>query len=79
MRSAATRSSDRPDTQGGFIAGVIAYADHIAVEFSKGADFNDPSGMLDDTGKARRHIKLHGFGDITTKNVADFLDQALRV
>ena len=58
---------------------MIAYADHVAVEFSKSADLDYPSGMLDGTGKARRHIKLHGVDDITLKNVAGFLDQVLHV
>jgi hypothetical protein len=58
---------------------VITYADHVAFEFSKSAYLDNPSGMLDGTGKARRHIKLHGVDDITLKNVTGFLDQALRV
>jgi hypothetical protein len=66
-----------PDTQGSFIAGVFAYADHVTVEFSNGANFDDPSGVLDGKGKARRHIKLRSVDDITDKNVAGFLDQAL--
>jgi hypothetical protein len=57
---------------------MIAYADHVTVKFSKGADFDDPSGMLD-KGKALHHIKMHNIDDIAGKNVAGFLDQALRV
>ena len=58
---------------------MFAYADHVTVEFSNGANFDDPSGVLDGKGKARRHIKLHGVDDITLKNVTGFLDQALRI
>ena len=66
-----------PDRQGSVIAGVFADAGHVTVEFSKGANFDDQSGVLDGKGKARRHIKLRSVDDITDKNIAGFLDQAL--
>jgi hypothetical protein len=66
-----------PDKQGSFIGGVFAYAEHVAVEFSKGVDFDDPDKLLDGKGKARRHVKLHSVDDIAHKNVAGFLGQAI--
>ncbi len=65
------------DKQGSFTGGVFAYADHVTVEFSKGTGFDDPDGVLNGKGKARRHVKLHSVDAIADKNVAGFLDQAL--
>ncbi|HCP81710.1 MAG TPA: DUF1801 domain-containing protein [Octadecabacter sp.] len=58
------------------LGGVFAYKGHVSVEFSKGADFDDPNGLLEGKGKARRHVKLRSIEDIDTKNVAGFLSQA---
>ncbi|MCF2870178.1 DUF1801 domain-containing protein [Octadecabacter sp. G9-8] len=65
-----------PDAPGSFVGGVFASKAHVSVEFSNGADFSDPNGVLDGKGKARRHVKLHGLGDVDDKDVAGFLAQA---
>ncbi|AKS45631.1 protein of unknown function (DU1801) [Octadecabacter temperatus] len=58
------------------VGGVYGYKDYVSVEFSKGAGFDDPNGLLAGKGKARRHVKLHSLGDIDAMNVAGFLSQA---
>ncbi|SMX37844.1 DUF1801 domain-containing protein [Octadecabacter ascidiaceicola] len=58
------------------VGGVYAYKDYVSVEFSKGAEFDDPNGLLEGKGKARRHVKLRSLGDLDFKNVVGFLSQA---
>ncbi|MFY0663758.1 MAG: DUF1801 domain-containing protein [Natronospirillum sp.] len=58
--------------------GVFAYAKHVSVEFSHGADLPDPHGVLEGTGKFRRHIKLHALADIADKHVSDYIEHAMQ-
>lgn len=37
---------------------VNAFKDHVNVGFYHGADLNDPSGLLEGSGKRMRHVKL---------------------
>lgn len=60
-----------------FLGGVFVYKDHVSVEFSNGATFDDPAGHLEGKGKGRRHLKLRTLGDIDAKDFAGFLRQAL--
>ena len=60
----------------GLVGGVYGYKDYVSVEFSKGAGFADPNGLLAGKGKARRHVKLRSLGDIEAMNVAGFLSEA---
>jgi hypothetical protein len=53
--------------------GVYAYKEHVTVEFSRGASIVDPHGLLEGSGKGRRHLKLKMVGDIGAKHVADYL------
>ena len=67
---------DAPETIG-LVGGVFKYKEHISVEFSRGADFRDPEGLLEGKGKTRRHVKLRALSDLDEKNVTGFLKQAL--
>ena len=58
--------------------GVFAYAKHVSVEFSHGADLPDPHGVLEGAGKFRRHIKLHALDDIADKHVSDYIEHAMQ-
>ena len=44
--------------------GVFTYAEHVSVEFSKGASIADPYGFLEGAGRSRRHVKLRAIEDI---------------
>lgn len=66
-----------PDDDKHFVGGVFTYKDHVSVEFSNGALFDDPAGHLEGGGKMRRHLKLQTVEDVTEKNVESFLKQAL--
>jgi len=59
------------------IGGLFAYKKHVSIEFSKGATFSDPATHLEGGGKQRRHLKLHTAADITAKEAAFFIKQAV--
>lgn len=59
------------------IGGFYAYAEYVSLEFASGAQFDDPSGVLEGTGRLRRHVKLRSADDIGTKACKRFLDQAV--
>lgn len=60
------------------IGGIFPYKEHISIEFSNGADFLDPSGMLEGKGKKRRHLKIVKLKDIDDKNLKYFVAEAVK-
>ena len=46
-----------PDSDKKFVGGIYVYKDHVSLEFSQGALFDDPDGRLEGKGKGRRHLK----------------------
>ena len=60
------------------VGGIFPYKEHISIEFSNGAEFPDPSGILEGKGKKRRHIKIIKKKDIDEKNVKDFVAVAVK-
>ena len=67
-----------PDNDKHFVGGIFAYKDHVSLEFSNGAEFNDPDGYLQGSGKRRRHLKFQTADDIIAKNTGFYLQQALK-
>lgn len=59
--------------------GVFAYSAHVSVEFGKGAELDDPHGVLEGKGKFRRHIKLSTPDDIASKHLNHYIAQARRI
>lgn len=66
-----------PDDDSQFVGGIFSYKDHVSLEFSEGASFDDPDGILEGKGKARRHLKFRSVADVEAQNAKAFLDQAL--
>jgi hypothetical protein len=60
------------------IGGIFPYKEHISIEFSNGADFPDPSGILEGRGKKRRHLKIVEKKDIDTKKIDVFVAEAVK-
>ena len=58
----------RPDEKEGQFCGVFPYAKHAQLSFSKGSRLDDPGGLLDGSGKHRRHVN---FADVTHIDDAD--------
>ena len=63
---------------GVLIGGVFHYKNHISVEFSDGADFSDPSGLLEGKGKRRRHLKISEARPVDEDNLSFFIVQAVK-
>jgi hypothetical protein len=62
---------------GMLIGGIFPYKNHISIEFSNGADFTDPDGLLEGSGLRRRHLKLRCCKDITEKKARYYIEQAV--
>lgn len=60
----------------GPFCGVFAYRQHVSLEFSQGHALRDVDGVLQGTGRLRRHIKLATPADVEAPHVADFIRQA---
>lgn len=56
--------------------GVFAYKEHVSVEFGAGAKIQDSIGLLEGSGKGRRHIKLRAVADIDAKQLSAYLKLA---
>ena len=57
--------------------GIFAYKNHITLEFSEGYRFEDEAGVLEGSGKFRRHIKFKQLSDIRDKRTAVYIEQAI--
>lgn len=62
---------------GELIGGIFIYKNHISIEFSNGAQFNDPQGLLEGKGKMRRHLKILDKSDIQKKDISFYIKQAV--
>lgn len=58
------------------IGGIYIYKSHLSIEFSQGADFDDPEGLLQGSGKFRRHLKYTSENDIQANQSEAFIKQA---
>ena len=56
---------------------VVAYATHVNLGFNRGADLPDPARILKGTGKAIRHITLHGHEDLEGNLIRRYLQVAI--
>ena len=48
----------RPNEKEGQFCGVFPYKNHVQLSFARGSELDDPSGVLEGSGKARRHINF---------------------
>lgn len=56
--------------------GIFSYKDHVTLEFSDGATLSDPYGVLEGSGKHRRHIKFRESAQVEVKHAADYIKMA---
>ena len=68
-----------PESDKKFVSGIYVYKDHVSLEFSQGASFDDPDGRLEGKGKGRRHLKLMMVEDVMGKDAEGFLKQTLGI
>jgi hypothetical protein len=55
---------------------VNAFRDHVNVGFFFGALLDDPAGLLEETGKRGRHVKLRPGRDVDSAALARLVDAA---
>ena len=77
------RSSSEEVKYGGILfssgvqfCGVFAYKAHVSVEFGAGARIKDDLGLLEGSGKGRRHLKFNSVADVESKKLAAYLSLA---
>ena len=63
---------------GELIGGVFLYKQHLSIEFSDGAKFDDPEKLLEGKGKMRRHLKILEKNELNTKNISFYINQAVK-
>ncbi|WP_299347957.1 DUF1801 domain-containing protein [uncultured Maritalea sp.] len=64
-----------PDDHSTRLCGYFVHKAHVSVEFSFGAELEDPKGVLEGKGKFRRHLKLREADEVAQKNLQFFLQQ----
>lgn len=65
------------NVSGQLVGGIYLYKQHISIEFSDGANFNDKNSLLEGKGKKRRHLKIMEKNDIVYKKVSFYIKQAV--
>lgn len=66
--------TDNPKSR---VGGVYIYEHHVSLELAEGASFADTYGVLEGTGKHRKHIKLRQLSDVEDKHCFHYLDVAI--
>jgi|SRR5690554_185362 len=61
---------------GKLVGGIYVYKNHLSIEFSQGANFEDPDSLLEGSGKFRRHLKYTCDQDIQANQSEAFIKQA---
>jgi hypothetical protein len=56
--------------------GIFVSKNHVSMEFSNGAQFDDQDKLLQGSGKQRRHLKFSSMEDISKTAINSFLKQA---
>ncbi len=65
-------------SSGVHFCGGFAYKEHVSVEFESGAKIEDDIGLLEGSGKGRRHLKLRSVAEVKSKRLAEYLCLAHR-
>ena len=65
------------NVSGQLVGGIYLYKQHISIEFSNGAKFNDKDNYLEGKGKMRRHLKIIEKNDLIDKKVDFYIKQAV--
>jgi hypothetical protein len=55
---------------------VNAFRDHVNVGFFRGAEIDDPAGLLEGTGKLMRHVKLRPEHDVNETALTKLIETA---
>jgi hypothetical protein len=58
---------------------VRAFKDYVNLGFWRGADLQDPKGLLQGSGDKMRHVQLRSMDDVDEGQFADFVRQAVEL
>ncbi len=58
---------------------LIPHAAHVNVQFADGAALDDPSGIVEGTGKRIRHVKSRTIEDVARPQLRALLEEQARV
>jgi hypothetical protein len=58
------------------VCNIGVFPRHVTLAFPRGADFSDPAGILQGTGKGMRHVRLRALADLDRPEIRRFLRQA---
>ena len=61
----------------GWLCTVYTAGGHINFGLSRGAEMDDPGGLLEGTGKGMRHVKIHVMADIKKAAFKALIRQAV--
>jgi hypothetical protein len=61
------------------ICGFMAMKDTVNLVLYQGANLDDPSGLIEGTGKSMRHVKLRGLKDVRKPAFAKFIQESIRL
>jgi hypothetical protein len=57
---------------------IVLYTRHVNLGFNRGAELEDPKGLLIGSGKIMRHLKVESPADLKQRHFRDFIRAALR-
>ena len=57
-------------------AALVLHRAHINLQFPRGVDLPDPTGLLEGTGKAMRHVKLREEEAVRSEEVSNLIASA---
>jgi hypothetical protein len=60
------------------ICSIGVFKRHVDLVFKRGADLDDPDGILQGTGKGMRHLKITSSADLRRAEIRTFLRKARR-
>ena len=69
----------KPDEKEGQFCGVFPYKAHVQLSFAQGASLDDPDGLLEGSGKFRRHLTFKSLDDVDAKVVKRFVKASTKV
>ncbi len=65
-----------PDINESQFCGVFIYKKHVQISFSKGAFLHDSRGVLNGSGKLRRHLNFTSMEQLDIDTLAELLTEA---
>jgi hypothetical protein len=63
----------------GLVCAISPQKTYATLYFYKGTLLTDPQGLLEGSGKAMRHLKIHKLEDIHVENIAAWIHEAISV